>query len=113
MHLLSAQPNVGTDGGLADNFACPLLLQNSRDAGSATSVAWDQLRAAQAAYAEEAARRALPPADVQKDMRAAFKQLFGAACAALEREHAALLAKERNNTRTLTARCRAGQSTCA
>jgi hypothetical protein len=59
---------------------------------------------AQAAYAEEATRRPLPSSDVQKELRAAFRQLFAAACAALEREHAALLAKERNNMRTLTAR---------
>lgn len=67
--------------------------------------AQQQLRAAQAAYAKEAGHPTLPPADVQKDVCAAFKQLFSAACDALEREHGALLAKERNNTRTLTARC--------
>ena len=80
------------------------FLQDGKDGNSAASEAWEQLRAMQAAYAEEAARRPLPPTDAQKDVRAAFKQLFGAACAALEREHASLLAKERNNLRTLTAR---------
>jgi mono/diheme cytochrome c family protein len=79
-------------------------LQDGKDANPAASEAWEQLRAVQAAYADEAARRPLPPTDAQKDVRAAFKQLFGAACAALEREHASLLAKERNNLRTLTAR---------
>lgn len=80
------------------------MVQEGQDGDPPTGEALQQLRAAQAAYAEEANRTALPPAQVQKDMRAAFKQLFAAACNALEGEHGALLAKERNNTRTLTAR---------
>lgn len=83
-------------------------MQEGATPDSQLAQALTQLKAAQAAYAEEAARRFLPPADVQKDVRAAFKQLFAAACDALEREHGALLAKERQNTRTLTSRCTAG-----
>jgi hypothetical protein len=90
-------------------FRTCLPLQDGQNGNSTASKAWDQLQAMQAAYAKEAARRPLPPADAQKDVRAAFKQLFGAACAALEREHASLLAKERNNLRTLTARRGPGQ----
>lgn len=62
------------------------------------------LQAAQDSYAAEEKQRFRPPAGACKDVSGAVRQLFAGACAALEREHAALLAKEQSNNRTLTSR---------